>query len=299
MAHNLSGLEKHFHRIARQLTRFDLQKLGPSEEKPVSTDDVVADLENHSGTSLFMGYYTRSGLMEVLERYGITRLLNDKGFSNLCLHVQTDTPFRHCLQVYWGTEPDPDRLLMEIVLHEGVVVPRGEHGGAPYDVAFVEWLCLENPMAEFQPTRPRLPGQQRPGLGIAMEVAELLVIMAERLKKDGLVNIPRYYHTAWGGRRVGFLFFEPETEGVVRALERDFGGHSLAEATWAMELGLVSREGSSGPFLWTGEEQMLATSDRTKRYFASKDYSDRCLHAERSTRFVVKWEAYERSRIDS
>lgn len=299
MAHNLSKLEKHFHRIARQLTRFDLQRLGPSEEKPVSVEEVVADLEKHSSSSLFMGYYSRSGLMEVMERYGITRLLKDKGFSDLYLHVQTGTPFRHVLQLYWGTEPDPDRLLMEIVLHEGVVAPRGGHIGDPYDVAFVEWLSLQNPVGEFQQTRPRLPGQQKPGLGIAMEVAALLMIMAERLRKDGLINIPRYYHTAWGGRRVGFLFFEPETEGVVRALERDFGGHSLAEASWAIELGLVNREGSSEPFLWTGEEQVLATSDRTKRYFSSKDYSDRCLQAERSTRFVVKWEAYERTRINS
>jgi hypothetical protein len=294
MPQKLSRLDKRFHRIARQLTRFDLQKLGPSEQKPVTIDEVVTDLEGHSGTSLFMGYYTHSGLIEVLDRYGITRLLKDKGFSDLHLHMQTDDPFRHVLQLYWGAERDPDRLLVEIVLHEGVVTPKVDHISGLYNVVFIEWLCIQNPLDDFRQSKPRLPGQQRPGLGIAAEIAELLVIMAERLEKDGLVNIPRYYHTAWGARRIGFLFIDPETEGVMSALERDFRDHSLVEATWAIELGLVHREGNSAPFLWSGEEQLLATSEGTKRYVGSKEYKSRCLQAKQSTRFAVDWKAYER-----
>ena len=298
MAQKLSRPEKRFHRISRQLTRFDLQKLGPSEDKPVTIGEIVADLESHSGSSLFMGYYTHSGLMEVLDRYGITNFLKDRGFSELHLRMQTGDPFRHVLQLYWGTEPDPDKLLLEIVLHEGVVTLKLDHISGLYDIVFIEWLCLQNPLEDFRRARPRLPGQQRPGLGLSMEIAQLLVIMAERLEKDGLVNVPRYYHTAWGARHIGFLFIEPEAEGVMSALERDFGSHSLCEATWAIELGLVDREGNPKPFLWTGEEQVLATSESMKRYFASDEYRRRCLQAEQSTRFVIDWKTYERMCLD-
>ena len=105
MDRKLSRLEKRFRRIARQLTHFELQKLGPSEEKSLSLEDVVDDLEKHSGTSLFMGYYSHAGMVEVLNRYGITKLLNDRGFPDLHLHMETENPFRHMLRLYGGTGP--------------------------------------------------------------------------------------------------------------------------------------------------------------------------------------------------
>ena len=298
MEQKLSRIEKRFHRIARQLTRFDLQKLGPSPDNLPTLGEIVEDLDRHSGSSLFMGYYTRSGLMEVFNRYGIAKLLRDKGFSNLHLRMNTSDPFRHVLQLYWGEEPDPDRLLLEMILHEGVVTPKADPVNALYDVVFIEWLCLQNPMENFRKERPRLPGQQMPGLGISMEILELLVIMAERLRKDGLVNVPRYYHTARVARRIGFLFIEPETEGMMCALERDFHNHSLSEASWAIELGLVNRQGFSEPFLWMGEEQVLPTAKRIEQYFTSNEYQSRCLEAEHSTKFVVNWEKYERMCFD-
>jgi hypothetical protein len=165
-------------------------------------------------------------------------------------------------------------------------------------MVFIEWLCLQNPSAEFHRSRPRLPGQQKPGLGLSMEIAELLVIMAERLEKDGLINIPRYYHTAYGARRVGFLFFDPKTEGIMRALERDFAGRSLSEASWAVELELVHRAGTPEPFVWTGEEQVLATSERMKDFFASEDYLLECSDVENSARFSVDWKNHERLRAE-
>jgi hypothetical protein len=298
MDRKLARLEKRFHRIASQLTRFDLQKLGSSDGEGLPIDDVVSDLQEHPGSSLFMGYYTHSGLMEVLKRYGITKLLKDKGFSDLHLRMQTADPFHHMLQLYGGTEPDPARLLIEIVLHEVALTPKGERTGEPSNMVLIEWLCLQNPLGEFQPAKPRLPGQQRPGLGISLEVAGLLVMMTERLGKDGLVNIPRYYHTGQGAHRRGFSFVDPETEGVMMALERDLRGHSLADASWVIDLGLVSREGSSEPFSWVGEEQVLAISDRTKGWFDSRDYRHRCLQAEQSVRFAVDWKAYEKMRLD-
>jgi len=286
-----SEIEKRFHRIARQLTRFELQKLGSIEEETVSIDDVMADLEKHSGTSLFMGFYTHSGLMEVFEKYGITKILKDKGFHNLHLRIDTDNPYHHVLQLYWGAQPDPSKLLIEIVLHEAVVTPKIEMLSGLFNMVFIEWMCLQNPLDDFRKDKPRLPDQEKPGLGISMELVELLVLMAERLRKDGLINVPRCYHVAEVAQSIGFLFLDPETEGIMRALKRDLRGHSLAEVTWAVELGLVRRADSSEVFEWPGQEQVLAISEGTKRYFASREYRQRCLLFERSNRFSINVEA--------
>ena len=293
MNHKHSRLEKRFHRIARQLTRFDLQKIGLSEEKAISENDIMADLERHSGSSLFMGFYTRSGLIEVFQRYGITTILKDKGFSDFHMHVASDNPFHHIAQLYSGDKPDPERLLIEIVLHEAVVTSKLEHVKGTYDVIFIEWLCLQNPMAAFGTRKPRLPGQEKPGLGISAEIVELLIIMTERLGKDGLINVPRYYHTAHKGHDAGFRFFDPSAEGMFQALKSACNGHSLAEATWAVELELVRQTDRSGPFVWPGEEQVLATSEKTKRHFASQEYARLSTQAKGSIRFEVDWETLQ------
>ena len=293
MNHKHSRLEKRFHRIARQLTRFDLQKVGRSEEKAISENDIVADLEKHSGSSLFMGFYTRSGLIEAFQRYGITKILEDKGFSNLLLHVETDDPFHHVAQLYGGDKRDPERLLLEMVLHEAVVTSKLDHVKGIYDVIFVEWLCLQNPMAEFEKRGPRLPGQEKPGLGILAEIVELLIIMTERLGKDGLINVPRYYHTAHKGHDMGFQFFDPPTEGIFQALKGACSERPLAEATWAVELGLVRQTDGSGPYIWPGEEQVLAISEKAKRHFASREYAQLSTNAKASTKFEVDWETLQ------
>ena len=290
MNHKNSRLEKRFHRIAHQLTRFDLQKIGRSEEKAISENDIIADLEKHSGSSLFMGFYTRSGLDEIFQRYGITKILKEKGFSDLHMHVATDNPFHHVAQLYSGDKCDPERLLIEIVLHEAVVTSKLDHVKGIHDIIFIEWLCLQNPMAEFETRRPRLPGQEKPGLGISAEIVELLIIMTERLGKDGLINVPRYYHTAHKGHDVGFRFFDPFAEGIFQALKTACHGHSLAEATWAVELELARQTAGSGPFLWPGEEQFSPTSEKAKRHFASQEYAQLSTKAKDSTRFEVDWE---------
>jgi hypothetical protein len=291
-------LEKRFHRIARQLTHFDLQKLGPSDEPSLSLDTVVADLERHRGSSLFMGYYSHAGLVEVMERYGISRALKDKGFPDLHLKLDIQDPFRHMLQVYGGTEPGPDRLLIEMILHEAVVTPKVEPTDVQYDMLFIEWLCLQNPSAEFEAGKPRLPGQQKPGLGISLEIVELLRIMAERLKKDGLINIPRHYHNALVAMRRGFHFLNPGTEGMLHALARDLADYSLADASWAVEQEIVTPAGSSASLTWTGEEQVLPLSKRMKQRFASDNYEHAWRDAERSLAFEVKRGARAQHRAD-
>jgi hypothetical protein len=57
-----------------------------------------------------------------------------------------------------------DQLLREAVLERGTVEAAR--------VLYFHWLTLRNPAAGLLAERPRLPGQEVPGLGLAREVAE-------------------------------------------------------------------------------------------------------------------------------
>jgi hypothetical protein len=83
---------------------------------------------------------------------------------------QTGAGDRLCLHGWAGGE---EHLLIEVVLEKRRI--------AGADALYIHWLSLRNPRARFSEVRPRLPGQDVPGLGLASETVKLLTIMARRL----------------------------------------------------------------------------------------------------------------------
>jgi hypothetical protein len=76
------------------------------------------------------------------------------------------------------------------------------------NVLQVEWLLLQNPQQSFSPERPPLPGQVHPGLGIGDRLMEILIIMTRRVRLEGIVNKPHYFHTAFMFSKE-FIFTNP------------------------------------------------------------------------------------------
>jgi hypothetical protein len=121
------------------------------------------------------------------------------------------------------------------------------------EVLYAHWLSLRNPRAQFSPTRPRLPGQEVPGLGLAHETGTMLARMAVRLGLGGVVFRPAFFHTAYAARHE-FVFVDPDRQGRFEALLRDLAHLPLLEATDAVSDGRILMDGV--PYVWEADEMV-------------------------------------------
>jgi acetoin utilization deacetylase AcuC-like enzyme len=206
----------------------------------------VSDLEEALGLGprrqpLLLGFYTATGLEHAVFRYGIFDHLERLGFRQ----------FRAALDLaemgerarLFGQAAGVEHLLVELILDRRRV--RG------VDVLYVDWVSLRNPRAQFSELRPRLPGQEVPGLGLAREVGTLLALMAVRLGLAGVAFRPSHYHTAYAARHE-FTFVDPLRQGRFEALVRDLSGLPLLEATVAVSEGRVRMNGA--PYAWEADD---------------------------------------------
>lgn len=269
----IRDVDARFHRIASSLRRFELQALAP-EDLEITEEDILGGMGANAESLLFLGFYSQQGIETAFERYGIREILQERGFNDVHIAVELSDPFVHQLHMWEGPKDHPDARISELRVRrlaelEEESFPKDERGGR--DFLLVDWLLLQNPRADFTDTRPRLPGQRFPGIGIGPEVMEMLQIMAERLDLAGIVTHPMYLHNAaLYGLRCRFV--TPETEGRFRALLRDLHGHGLSEASWAVELGAVTCVESGETLTWQGREQLFALDRRVAKHFERTSY---------------------------
>jgi len=266
-------VDARFHRIASSLRRFELQALSP-EDTVITEEDILTGIGASAQSLLFLGYYSQQGIETAFERYGIRDILARRGYDNLQIAVDLSDPFVHQLRVWNGPDDHPDARIAELRVRrlanlEEQAFSRDERDGR--DFLLVDWLLLQNPRADFSDSRPRLPGQQFPGIGVGPEVMEMLQITAERLDLAGIVTHPMYLHNAaLYGLRCRFV--TPETEGRFRALLRDLHGSGLSEASWAVELGAVTCVETGETVAWQGREQLFALDRRIAKHFERTAY---------------------------
>ncbi len=190
---------------------------------------------------LLLGFYTASGMEHALFRYGTFDHLERLGYR--LFRVAFDTGGLGERVRLFGQAGGQEYLLIEVILERRRVL------GA--DVLYVHWLSLRNPRAQFSPVRPRLPGQEEPGLGFAREVGTMLARMAVRLGLAAVVFRPAHYHTAYAARHQ-FTFVDPERQGRFEALVRELADMPLLEATLAVAEGRVRMDGK--PYAWEADE---------------------------------------------
>jgi hypothetical protein len=279
----LEEISKRFARIASKLSYTDLHKLG--HESKQNEDDLLSEK-----SSYFLGYYGNEGILHAFEAYGILDNLREKGWSDFRIIFDLEDPYNQVLRLTADRKNIRDGLLLELIVHEGIVSFHRPIGSLPdtdccYDVIFIEWLLLQSPGSAFEAERPRLPGQRFPGLGIGREILELLYQMGVRLDKDGIINFPYYYHNAVL-YRVRFKFVNPEDEGRVRAYFRDLSHLTLNDASWAFELGCVEDAKTGEPVEWSAAEQILACRKNAVLLTSSSEYREIAhkVYAETSVR---------------
>lgn len=259
-------LRRRFRQISRGLGAGELQRVDDIE-LDFSEEDLHGSLGRPQRSNLVLGYYTRQGVEFSLERFGFLPELRKRGFHDIRIELGTEENSRLRVYGHAGGKPD-ELLLMELVVRKNTIAaPAGLEGSPHIDALMIEWLLLQNPTREFAAGRPRLPGQNHPGLGLAGLMQELLIRVAARLSLEGLLSRPSHYHNAaLAGPQYQFL--DPAIEGRFRAIRRALAHLSIAEATALVDAGEL-RDDTGASIAWQPGDQMLPTSPRLIAYFDS------------------------------
>ncbi len=231
--------------ISRELRREDL-----GESLTLSEDDIFSDLGGRSmRQQKLLGFYTASGLEFALARYGILSHLRRLGYGSFRVAIDTDN--RGDRMRVFARSDGLEHLLFETVLERKTVADK--------QVLYVHWLTLRNPRGKFSKTRPKLPGQEEPGLGLAQEAGQLLALTAGRLGLAGIAFRPAWLHTAYAARH-RFVFVDPERQGRFEALLRDLGSTPLLRLSVSLAEGRVRLNGE--PYTWEADEMVYWLSEQ-------------------------------------
>ena len=284
---------KKYRHIYYKLTNFELQRDKP-DDKLISNEDILGDLSQKKRPRLFLDFYSEDGVLKALDEYGIFKDLKKRGFKDFVIVLDTKDPYLHKFRAY-HEKKKPDHLLCEVYLRKKSFTAKpifnSSVTGETFTLIVIEWLTLQNPMANFTPHRPQLPGQNYPGLRIGRKVLVIFINMCIRLKTDGLLNIPEHYHNAAFYSR-NFSYFNPQTEGHFQAIRRDLGHLGLYKLSWAIEWECLIETTSGEYWKWFTDEQILPVSKKMENYFDSPDYKKQVKKAMDSVQFTIDEEKF-------
>lgn len=239
--------------MASELEEHELTGEAKRDDWGLSEEDIAFSLGGLRRPRRFLGFYSRSGLELAVERAGLLDRVRNLGFDRPTLELDLDNPAGDTVRLYG------DAKRRELLIELRVRVDR--HTVPGLALLRIEWLLLQNPRARFTAERPRLPGQNHPGLGILREIIALLVLACDRLQLDGLVVVPSHYHVTVKSRKA-LRFLRPADEGLFRALQQTLRDLPLAVATEALTAGRVVDARGGEPFAWSPVPMVLPVSER-------------------------------------
>ena len=234
---------------------------------------------------LFLGRLDAAALRRELDEAGILPGLARRGYPSVSLRTSGEGD-EHRLRVL---APGFAAPLLDLRLAELSTFfrepPRLRLGLEVLSVLAVHGLVLRDPRAAFSADRPRLPGQEHPGLGLFAPILERLRLWAEDWGKDALLAFPPHFHAAaLLGRSLRFV--SPGRQGRFEALRRDLAGLSLAESSWAVEEGRVLDEAGTA-VRWLPAEMVAPLTPDLRGYVESEAYVRAAAEARDSVRFRI------------
>ncbi|HEX9944423.1 MAG TPA: histone deacetylase [Thermoanaerobaculia bacterium] len=266
--------------MARELEEHELTGEPPRDDDwGLSAEDIASALGEPRRPRRFLGFYSRQGLELALERAGLLDRVRALGFERPVLEMDLDNPTGDTVRLYG--DPWKRELLIEARLR----VDRGTVPGM--SLLRIEWLLLQNPRAQFTSERPRLPGQEHPGLGMLQEIVALFVLVCDRLQLDGLLFVPSHYHIASHGRKT-MRFLDPAVEGLYRALQEPLQALSLAAAAATVEGGRVVDAATGKPFAWLPVPMVFPVSERLRESVQGEEYERQVAAAAGRHAFVLR-----------
>lgn len=226
-----------------------------------------------SRSRLFLGRLDEGALRQELAAAGILSALAERGYPDVVIRTGQESG-EHQLRIL-PAEGGP--FLVDLRLAEASTVMKEPGlwriGLELLSLLSMHWLALQDPRAAFRPERPRLPGQDHPGLGLARRFYECLLRWAEEWGKDGLLAFPHYLHNAVFYAKA-FRFVSPSRQGRFEALWRDLGALPVAAASAAVDGGRVLEEAPGGtrPLAWEPGEMVAPLTRDIRGYLDSAEY---------------------------
>jgi len=227
-----------------------------------TADDLQVFAPHGTAATRALGVYSRHRIELALERLGMLNQVRALGFVAPTVTIDRTSSVGDTIRLFG--DGSLTELLIELrARRDGRAVPGMQ-------MLYVEWLLLQNPRADFAADRPRLPGQERPGLGLLREMVAALVVVCDDLGLDGITFVPAHFYMAALGRR-HLRFVRPEDAAVFEAMRRAVAGLPLAEATRAIEDGRVVHAVTGAPVTWHAPRMVLPVSDRLKAVVGGQD----------------------------
>jgi acetoin utilization deacetylase AcuC-like enzyme len=232
----------------------------------------------HQEETRFLGLFSRYGVEFALEEYGLMNRLRRRGFKELRLALDLDDPLGHTLRIQTGgREP--------LVVFETRL--RIDHDpGLDRRLLSVEWLLIQDARNRFEMSRPLLPGQKYPGLGLLRDTAAVLLVLCERLELDGLVFTPSHFHLAALSRPLA-VNPDPEKEGWFQAVREVLKGVRLREAAILVENGGIVSIDTGDPVVWEPSPVVIAVSAELKAHFQAEAFQQKVTQAQRAYRLKI------------
>jgi len=265
----------------------------------VDEREIFTELASKKGSSLFLGRYSLSEILAVLNKKGFLKEARKRFLWPLAFEIDSSEYPLQRLQIYLR-EPGPETLIVDVKVKETEFVPKEPPDRIavlpPQKALAFEWLTLQNPLMKFGEQFTPLPGQTRPGLRMRTRIMDLFLYLARLTRKDCLLAFPAYFHNAVLFSRY-FHFWNPRKEAEVLAIRRSFSHMPFKQLAWVVHLNCLRREDGT-VYEWAAEEQLYAMTRPLKEYFDSRRYKDIVKSGRKSPVFSVDWADFERKSGD-
>ena len=289
------------------IPRFDLRRLfglpllsaGKGAGARASLEsELLFDLTGENPENRLFGRYGPGEIRDLLDASGLRAGLSERGYPDPVLRLSCADPADQRICLYAGEETR-DRLLLEARLQLAPFHPRRPIGPFTEESSFrmivINWLVLSSPDGTFTVDRPRLPGQEKPGLGLLNPTIALLKALSRDLSVDGVLDVPDHFHTALFYSSRAFRYLDPEAEGRFLAIARDLSGVPLALASDAIREGCLVDRRTGASISWPAAEQVMAMRGPLSRFLRSSSYREARNRASADHRFLVNWDLYRKN----
>jgi hypothetical protein len=265
------------------------------ETSQIRESDVLSQLVDDKGSSLFLGKYSMNEVIAVLRKRNFLKDARKRGLWPLAFDLDTSEFPLQRFQIFYGDKA-PQNMIVDLKIREGRFRIKDEFAlkylSSEYDFLILEWLTLQNPLQEFSQERTPLPGQNHPGLNLGKKVLDIFVYLARLNRKDGLLACPAYFHNALLFMRQ-LKFINPEKEGEVHAIRKSFPDVSFKDLAWIVHLNCLRWEDGK-IYEWKAEKQVYSLNKTIKKYFDDKAYKERVKNTQKNLSFTIDWECYRK-----